>query len=168
MDQRNEPGADRPLGVDPTVGAPRLILSTDLLSGLLFAALGAGALYISWRYPAGTAARMGPGYFPHMVSGLLVLLGGILIIRSWFRPGETVAIVDLRPLLFVLLGTGVFGLLIERAGFIAACVALIVASRLARPDFKIAEVLLLAAGLAACSAALFVYALGLSVRLLPF
>jgi hypothetical protein len=129
--------------------------------------LGAGALYISWRYPAGTAARMGPGYFPHMVSGLLVLLGGILIVRSWFRPGETIAIVDLRPLLFVLAGTIAFGLLIERAGFLAASVALVTASRLARPDFRALEVLLLATGLAACAALLFVYALGLSVRLLP-
>ena len=68
---RNNPGDDQ-LG---DAGTLRLLLSTDLLSGLLFAALGAGALYISWRYPAGTAARMGPGYFPHLVSSLLVLLG---------------------------------------------------------------------------------------------
>lgn len=167
MDQRNKPGTDRPVGTD-LAASPKLLLSTDLLSGLLFAGLGAGALYISWRYPAGTAARMGPGYFPHLVSGLLVLLGGILVIRSWFRPGETIAIVDLRPLLFVLIGTIAFGLLIERAGFIAACVALIVAGRLARPDFRIVEVFLLAAALTACAVALFVYALGLSVRLLPF
>jgi putative tricarboxylic transport membrane protein len=153
-------------GGSPTTG--RLLLSTDLLSGLLFAALGAGALYISWRYPAGTAARMGPGYFPHLVSSLLVLLGGILIVRAWFRPGEAIAIVDLRPLLFVLLGTVAFGLLIERAGLIVASVAVIVAGRLARPDFRVLEVLLLAVGLAGGAALLFVYALGLSVRLLPF
>jgi hypothetical protein len=150
----------------PTTG--KLLLSTDLLSGLLFAALGAGALYISWRYPAGTAARMGPGYFPHLVSSLLVLLGCILIVRAWFRPGETIAILDLRPLLFVLLGTVAFGLLIERAGLIAASAVVVVASRLARPGFRPVEVLLLAAGLAGGAALLFVYALGLSVRLLPF
>jgi hypothetical protein len=159
---------DNPGDDNGTIGSGGLLLSTDLLSGLLFAALGIGALYISWRYPAGTAARMGPGYFPHLVSGLLALLGGILIVRSWFRPGATIAILDLRPLLFVLIGTCAFGLLIERGGFLLACVAVVVASRLARPDFKLLEVLLLAAGLAAGSAALFVYALGLSVRLLPF
>ena len=162
-DHRDKPGDD-----SASAGPSAFLLSTDLLSGLLFTALGVGALCISWRYPAGTAARMGPGYFPHLISGLLVFLGTILIVRSWFRPGETIAIIDLRPLLFVLLGTIAFGLLIERAGFIAACVVLIVASRLARPDFRIVEVLLLATGLAACSAALFIYALGLSVRLLPF
>jgi hypothetical protein len=160
--------ADHPRDDSSPTGNASLLLSTDLLSGLLFAALGAGALYISWRYPAGTAARMGPGYFPHLVSSLLVLLGGILIVRAWFRPGETIAILDLRPLLFVLLGTVAFGLLIERAGLIAASVVVVVASRLARPDFRPLEVLLLAAGLAAAAALLFVYALGLSVRLLPF
>ena len=97
-----------------------------------------------------------------------MLLGGILIVRAWFRPGETIAIVDLRPLLFVLLGTVAFGLLIERAGLIAASVAVIVAGRLARPDFRFLEVLLLAVGLAGGAALLFVTALGLSVRLLPF
>ena len=61
-----------------------------------------------------------------------------------------------------------FGLLIERAGLIAASVVVVVAGRLARPDFRFLEVLLLAAGLAGGAALLFVYALGLSVRLLPF
>jgi hypothetical protein len=160
--------SDNPGDARSPTGNARLLLSTDLLSGLLFAALGAGALYISWRYPAGSAARMGPGYFPHLVSSLLVLLGSILIVRAWFRPGETIAILDLRPLLFVLLGTVAFGLLIERAGLIAASAVVVVASRLARPDFRAVEVLLLAAGLAGGAALLFVYALGLSVRLLPF
>ena len=160
--------SDNPVDDSSPTGNARLLLSTDLLSGLLFAALGAGALYISWRYPAGTAARMGPGYFPHLVSSLLVLLGGILIVRAWFRPGETIAALDLRPLMFVLLGTLAFGLLIERAGLIAASAVVVVASRLARPGFRAVEVLLLAAGLAGGAALLFVYALGLSVRLLPF
>jgi hypothetical protein len=149
-------------------GSPgRLILSTDLLSGLLFVGLGAGALYVSWGYPAGTAERMGPGYFPHLVGGLLVALGAILVVRSWIRPGETIEIIDLRPLIFVLAGTIAFGVLLERVGLLLASVVLIVASRLARPDFRIVEVLALGLGLAAVSAALFVYALGLSVRLLP-
>jgi putative tricarboxylic transport membrane protein len=160
--------SDNPGDASSPTGNASLLLSTDLLSGLLFAALGAGALYISWRYPAGTAARMGPGYFPHLVSSLLVLLGGILMLRAWFRPGETIAILDLRPLLFVLLGTVAFGLLIERAGLIAASAMVVVASRFARPGFRPVEVLLLAAGLAGGAALLFVYALGLSVRLLPF
>jgi putative tricarboxylic transport membrane protein len=145
-----------------------LRLSTDLLSGLLFAALGATALYVSWRYPAGTAARMGPGYFPHLVGGLLLLLGGILALRALWRPGERVGTLDLRPLVFVLIATCSFGFLIERAGLLVAGVVLVVAARLARPDFRLLEVLLLAVGLAACATLLFVYALGMNVRLLPF
>jgi hypothetical protein len=99
---------------------------------------------------------------------LLTLLGGILIVRSWFRPGELVDVISLRPLLFVLIGTVSFGALIERTGLLPASVVLIIAGRLARPDFRIVEVLLLAIGLAAAAALLFVYALGLSVKLHPF
>jgi hypothetical protein len=164
MDQQTD--SSRPAsGGDSRSG---LRLSSDLLSGLLFALLGAAALYISWRYPAGTPARMGPGYFPHLVGGLLTLLGGILIVRSWFRPGELVDVISLRPLLFVLIGTVSFGALIERTGLLPASIVLIIAGRLARPDFRIVEVLLLAIGLATAAALLFVYALGLSVKLHPF
>jgi putative tricarboxylic transport membrane protein len=161
MDQQGKQASDGE-------GAPALKLSSDLLSGLLFTLLGVGALYVSWQYPAGTAARMGPGYFPHLVSGLLTLLGVILILRSWFQPGEFVDAINLRPLLFVLIGTVSFGVLIERTGLLPASIVLIIAGRLARPDFKIAEVLLLAVGLAAAAALLFVYALGLGVKLHPF
>ena len=154
---------------DPTSpdASGKILLSTDLLSGLLFAAVGAAALYISWRYPAGTAARMGPGYFPHLVGGLLVLLGSVLAVRAWIRPGPAIAIIDVRPAIFVLAGTVSFGFLLERFGLVMASVVLIVASRLGRPDFKLLEVLLLAAVLVTGATLLFVYALGLSVRVFP-
>src|SRR5262249_12825477 len=143
-------------------------LSTDFLSGLFFATLGAAALYISWRYPAGTAARMGPGYFPHMVASLLILLGGVLVVRSLFKPGETVAEIDLRPLLFVLLATLSFWILIEHAGYLIASAAVIVLARFARPDYRPLEVAVLAIGLSAISAFLFSYLLGMNYRLFPW
>jgi hypothetical protein len=166
MGQQGDSGEDASASADGD--SPGLKLSSDLLSGLLFTLLGAAALYISWRYPTGTAARMGPGYFPRLVGGLLTLLGGILIVRSWFRPGEVIEVINLRPLVFVLLGTVAFGVLIERTGLLPASIVLIIAGRLARPDFRIVEVLLLSVGLAAGAALLFAYALGLSVKLHPF
>ena len=140
----------------------------DFAAGLIYILAGGGFSLGALNYKLGEPARMGPGYFPHLVGGLLLLLGTILAVRALFRPGERVGTLDLRPLLFVLIATCAFGFLIERAGLLVASVILVVAARLARPDFRLIEVLLLAAVLAACVAALFVYALGMNVRLLPF
>ena len=39
----------------------------DFWSGVLFTLLGVGALVIGSKYTLGTAARMGPGYFPRIL-----------------------------------------------------------------------------------------------------
>ena len=110
----------------------RIRLSTDLLTGLLFLALGAFAMVYGSRYPLGTAARMGPGYYPLLASSGLVLLGLVLVVRSFVTTttGE-VGSVNLRPLVLILIGTLAFGLLIDRAGLIIAGLGLVFAARLA-------------------------------------
>ena len=47
----------------------------DFWSGVLFTLLGVGALVIGSKYTLGTAARMGPGYFPRILGILLIVLG---------------------------------------------------------------------------------------------
>jgi hypothetical protein len=146
----------------------RVRLSTDLLAGLLFLALGAFAIIYGARYPIGTAARMGAGYFPRLASAGLLLIGGILVARSFLHDHEEVGAITLRPLILVLLGTLAFGLLIERAGLLLASIVIVFAARFAERDFRLAEVSALAAVLAGSMAVIFRYGLGLPLRLLPF
>ena len=47
----------------------------DFFAGLLFIAFGIAAIAIGSNYPLGTAARMGPGYFPRILGILLIALG---------------------------------------------------------------------------------------------
>jgi hypothetical protein len=54
----------------------------DFVAGLLFAGVGILAIIIASNYPLGTAARMGPGYFPRILGILLILLGGALALRA--------------------------------------------------------------------------------------
>ncbi len=141
-------------------------LTTDLLTGLLFLAFGIFVMVYGSRYPLGTTARMGPGYFPLVASSGLSLLGVILVARSLVRETSAdVAGVNLRPMLLILLGTLAFGLLIERAGFLAASVALVVLTRFAERDVRLAETAALALGLTVFTAAIFWYALGMPLRL---
>ena len=48
--------------------------SRDFWSGVLFTLLGTGALAMGSKYALGTAARMGPGYFPRILGILLIAL----------------------------------------------------------------------------------------------
>ena len=59
----------------------------DFYSGLMFAVVGAAFALGSTNYSIGTAARMGPGYFPLVLGILLALLGvGIAFKPPWYRP----------------------------------------------------------------------------------
>ena len=60
----------------------------DLISGLMFIVIGIGAIAIASNYTLGTAARMGPGYFPRILGILMIALGAILALRSLRLRGE--------------------------------------------------------------------------------
>ena len=50
----------------------------DFFAGLIFIGFGLVAVIIGSNYSLGTAARMGPGYFPRILGILLILLGAAL------------------------------------------------------------------------------------------
>lgn len=144
----------------------KLRLSTDLVTGLLFIALGSFAMIYGSRYALGTAARMGPGYFPFVVSFALTLIGAILTMRSFVLSGDTIGTIGWRPLAFVLGGTLLFGLLIDRVGLLAAGVLLILSARLADRDFRPIESVILSVSLVAVTAAIFLHGLGLPIKMI--
>jgi putative tricarboxylic transport membrane protein len=145
----------------------RLRLSTDLLTGILFLALGAFAMIYGSRYPLGTAARMGPGYYPLLASSGLILLGLVLVVRSFIMAMEEVGAINVRPLILILAGTLAFGLLIDRAGLIIAGLFLVFAARLADKGFRPLEVAVLAVCLVVFTLAIFRYGLGMPLKLWP-
>jgi Tripartite tricarboxylate transporter TctB family len=139
----------------------------DIWAGLLLIAIGAGALTIARNYPSGTALRMGPGYFPVVLGGLLVAFG-LYLLGSGLRGSARIESPwSLRALTILPLSLVLFGLLIERAGFIPAMMVLIFGSATASTQFRFAEILLFATGLTALSVAVFVWALGLPYPLKP-
>jgi hypothetical protein len=142
----------------------KLRLSTDLATGVLFIVLGGFAIIYGSRYAVGTTARMGPGYFPLLISSGLVLVGGILVGRSLLASDDTLGTIGWRPLLLVLAGVLAFGLLIDRIGLLVAGVLLIVAARLADRELRPVETAVLAVALTLATGAVFLYGLGLPIR----
>lgn len=138
-------------------------LSTDLLTGLLFCILGLGAIYLGADYPIGTAARMGAGYFPLMISVCLIALGLVLVVRSFVTATEPLGEIAVRPLAIVVASTLLFAFLIEDYGFPVAGAVLVLGVALAGPGFKPIQMLLLTIGLVAFCIVVFVYLLGLNL-----
>jgi len=57
----------------------------DFWAGLMFALIGGSAMWIARGYPFGSARSMGPGYFPVVLGGLLVILGAVIMSEPWGR-----------------------------------------------------------------------------------
>jgi len=88
----------------------------DFYAGLLFVVFGGLAMWLSTTYNMGTAARMGPGYFPFWLGGTLALLGAIVLFKSLGVAKANAEKADKKPMgVFILmmvlsLGAGAVGL----------------------------------------------------------
>jgi hypothetical protein len=133
----------------------------DFWSGAMLVGTGALAVIVASNYSFGTTLRMGPGYFPTMLGGLLILFGIYLVVKSLRRHEKITGSWSLRALVVLPLSMVLFGLLMEHAGFIPALIVLIFGSAAASTEFKFIEVLLLAIGLTAFCVILFIWGIGL-------
>jgi hypothetical protein len=137
----------------------------DFLAGLLFALIGGGAVLVARGYPFGTTMRMGPGYFPTVLGGILVLFGAFLIWRGLRRPEPVAGGWGWRPLALVTLSMLLFGFIVTRLGLIPALLVMFFACALGGREFRWKEVLVLAVVMNVFAVALFVYFLKLPYRL---
>jgi hypothetical protein len=141
----------------------------DFWAGVLF--LGTGILFmvLSQDYTLGTAAKMGPGYFPTMLGGLMAALGALIMIPSLRRntPQERIQKVDFKSLLLILAAVMVYALTLPSLGFIVALVLLVLISSLASHDFSIKATAISSVVLLIGSWAVFVKGLELQFPFLP-
>lgn len=94
----------------------------DLIGGGLVLLAGVAAMYHSLTaFNVGTAARMGPGYFPALVGGLLALCGVIMLISALLRSGPLPTF-EWRPLFWISLSTLSFALLLVPFGLVPAII----------------------------------------------
>jgi putative tricarboxylic transport membrane protein len=145
----------------------RIRAPKDFWSGVMFCGFAAVGILAARGYSLGTAGKMGPGYFPLMLGGVLAVLGGILIARSVVLDGEPLPRIHVVPLTVIALAVCLFGLLIEPLGLVVALAVLTVLSAWAGPQFRLTETVALTAVLIAFSIGVFAYALGLPLAIWP-
>jgi hypothetical protein len=150
----------------------------DFCAGVMFAVIGTAFAVGATSYNVGSAARMGPGYFPLILGVLMTLLGCAVMFastQSKATDGDKVGKIAWRPLCFIIGANVVFGILLAglsvidlpAMGMIIAIYALTFIASAASTEFKFKEVLILATILAVGSYFAFVVALKLQFPVWP-
>ena len=65
----------------------------DFWSGVMFIVIGLGFAWKATSYSMGTAARMGPGYFPHWLGIIMAILGAVIVLTA-IRPKAVETSID--------------------------------------------------------------------------
>jgi hypothetical protein len=134
-----------------------------LVRGLFLVAISLAFGLQSLRYPLGSFSRAGAGLFPLMVSGLLLLIGLITVVRSRF---EKRLALDFNPknIAIILASLCGFAVISAYVDMIAGIAFMVFFSSLAGSSYSVMRCLKVTAGLVAMAFA-FQKLLGLNLPL---
>ncbi|MDE1991828.1 MAG: tripartite tricarboxylate transporter TctB family protein [Rhizobiaceae bacterium] len=144
----------------------KIVNQKEFAAGVLFVVIGIGWSVLSLQLKLGQATRMGPGYFPLCMSIALAGIGLLSMVRST-RALELVTLehFPLISLLFLIVGMVGFGLLIRTAGLIPASLWVVAFSCHRLWKSRPIEAAILCIAFTAAASLIFVYGLGLPLKL---
>ena len=156
----------------------RIKSQQDFWSGVMFMAVGLVFVWGSTAYDFGSAAEMGPGYFPRILGTLTAILGAVVALQSLvIRPeGDgRIGRWAWRQLFFIIAANLAIGVMLgglpsirlPALGLVLGIYALTFISALAGDDFRVKEVFVLATVLAVACYFGFVVLLRLQFQVWP-
>jgi hypothetical protein len=145
----------------------RRIVTQDTVAGLMFAAWGAAALYFGRFYPTGTANEMGPGYFPMVLGWMLIGIGAIITITGLVKSGARLDPTPARAMFFIGGAFLFFAFFVETWGLLITAPLCMLIAAIGGREFRAREQIVVVVLFSIVAAALFVWALRLSIPLLP-
>jgi len=140
----------------------------DFWAALMF--IGLGLFFVAWsatHYQMGSTLRMGPGYFPAVLGGVLALLGVVILAGSLVLEGAKLPHMSLRPLFWVIASIVAYGYLMQPFGLVLSTFVLVSLSAIGGHEFRWREVGLLSLVLVLFSVLVFVKGLTLPFPLCP-
>ncbi|WP_395542920.1 tripartite tricarboxylate transporter TctB family protein [Neotabrizicola sp. sgz301269] len=139
--------------------------TTDVVTGILLILTAALFGWQTSTLNIGTAFRMGPGYFPMILSGLLFVLGLVILLKALKTPGgEPFGTIAWRGIVFILPAPIFFGLTVRGLGFVPSIFVTTLIAAMASARMKPLPAVLLAIVVTVFSTLVFSYALGLPFR----
>jgi hypothetical protein len=145
----------------------KLLSHQDFVTGVVFLAIAFFFGYQSGGYDMGSMGQMGPGYFPMMLSICLGAIGLLQCGKALRASDAPLPSFHLRPVLALLGGILLFGVLITDFGLVVAIFAVILLGSFGGYRYKLLELAALTLILAAFCAAAFVYGLNIQIPVLP-
>jgi hypothetical protein len=142
-----------------------LVRNRDFLAGLLFVFIGSTGLFVALSYPFGDVQRMGPGFFPRVLGGILIAFGVVTVIRGLRTGAPVQGGWAWFPLAMLTAALVLFGWLMEHVGMLPALVVMFFVSAYAGREFRFVEVLILTAIMCLAATAIFVWGLKLPYEL---
>ncbi len=138
--------------------------TTDAAAGVFLILV---AVFFGWQttgLETGTSLRMGPGYFPMVLSALLLIMGVLVLVKSFKGQGERIGRIAWRGLIFILPAPIFFGLTVRGLGFVPSLFVTTLIASQASVRMKPLPALVLAVLVTVLSTLVFSYALGLPFR----
>lgn len=139
----------------------------DILSGLIFVGFGAAFGYAATGYPLGTAFRMGPGYFPLVLAGTLVVLGIAILVKGVTTAASEspIGVVPWRGAVLILGALVFFGATVRGLGLVPALFGAALLSALGSRQNGPVAALAIAVALTVACVLIFHVGLGVTVPL---
>lgn len=141
-------------------------VNKDMVAGAIFVTFAIGFGVVSTAYPMGSAAQMGPGYYPLLLSGVLGVLGLFIGLAGWRKPAQQMVVVRPLALISVLAAPLLFAVTLRPLGFLPGVILTSLLATMAAPRMSWMARILTAIGLALGCTAIFIWALGIPLPLL--
>ena len=138
----------------------------DFFAGLVYITTGAVGMIIALDYPFGSALRMGPGYFPTVLGGMMIAFGVAVLLMGVKNNEKIKGGWSIRALIVLPISAVIFGYIMEHVGFIPALALLIPIAAASGNEFRWKEIIPLTIGLIVISLAIFIWGLGLPYPLI--
>jgi len=139
----------------------KLKKNQDFWAGVMFILVGTVAFFIALNYRFGSTLRMGPGYFPTALSGIMVLFGMIIMLNGLRKSMQIPENLSIRALIMIPISMCLYAFMLKVVGFVPALIVLIFVASASKRKFNFKEVLLLTVILVTLTWGLFIYGLGL-------
>jgi len=141
----------------------------DFGAGIMYMVIGLFFAIMATNYPMGTAAKMGPGYFPFYLGILMFLLGVLVAVKAFSAKAaiESIPKFNWKIIAQITGAVVLYGLLLPRLGFLIAVVVLVFVSASASKEFTWKGTAINAAFLVTFTYSVFVLGLKLQFPLLP-
>lgn len=138
----------------------------------MFMVIGIGFWYGAGSYQMGSAARMGPGWFPSVLGAIMTFLGVLIAALGLKNQSKWSATEGIgwtwQPVVILTAAVVLFGFALPTLGLIAAIIVLTVLSGVAAHDRHYKSLAMVTVIMCVFCAAVFVWGLKLQMKLFPW